>query len=246
MKDEMKDEMEYMRISQYCLNLIQKNLKQFFEEKYKTLIENEYKSSPNDSFFDIMFYFSVIKNNINSITEFSKVIFNTIHSIKSFRNKIAHQAPITLREFYRFVDDTQIMIEMLNICDKNEIEKIENTRKEIIRRMNMSNDNNIIIGANYNRGKDKIGNSQKKIINDIEKNNSDIEMGDYEDENYNECNFNQEYKNYNTFNFQETNNIYNKNYFDEKLREEKINKNFEVIMKNQDQEKFFKVNNVHF
>ena len=122
--------MEYMNISQYCLNLIKNNLKQFFEIKYKNIIEEEYKSS-SDTFFDVMFYFTVLKNNINQIKEIPRIIINTVHSIKFFRNKIAHQIPVTLREFYRFVDDTQIIIELLNICNKSEIVKIENTRKEI-------------------------------------------------------------------------------------------------------------------
>lgn len=73
-------------------------------------------------------------------------MINTIHSLKIFRNKIAHQIPVSLREFYRFVDDTQIIIESLNISDKNEIIKIENTRKEIIKRMSVTDDNKIIIG----------------------------------------------------------------------------------------------------
>ena len=75
--------------------------------------------SSDDSFFDVMFYFNVLKNNLNEITEIPKIIINTIYNLKIFRNKIAHQVPITLREFYRFVDDTQIILELLNICDKH-------------------------------------------------------------------------------------------------------------------------------
>ena len=86
----MTDEMEYMNISQYCLNLIKNNIKLFLETKYKSIIEKEYKSS-DDSFFDVMFYFNVLKNNLNEITEIPKVIINTIYNLKIFRNKIAHQ-----------------------------------------------------------------------------------------------------------------------------------------------------------
>ena len=100
--------MEYMSIYQYCLNLIKNNLKLFLEKKYKSLIENEYKSS-DESYYDVMFYFSVLKKYLNEITELPKIIINTIYNLKVFRNKIAHQVPITLREFYRFVDDTQII-----------------------------------------------------------------------------------------------------------------------------------------
>ena len=116
----MTDEMEYMSISQYCLNLIKNNLKIFLEKKYKSLIEKEYKSS-DESYYDVMFYFSVLKKYLNDITELPRVIINTIYNLKIFRNKIAHQVPITLREFYRFVDDTQIILELLNICDKDEL-----------------------------------------------------------------------------------------------------------------------------
>ena len=119
----MTDEMEYMSISQYCLNLIKNNVKLFLETKYKSIMEKEYKSS-EDSFYDVMFYFNVLKKYLDEITELPKVIINTIYNLKIFRNKIAHQVPITLREFYRFVDDTQVILEMLNICDKNEIIKI--------------------------------------------------------------------------------------------------------------------------
>ena len=108
------------------------------------------------------------------------MIINTIYNIKNFRNKIAHQVPINLREFYRFVDDTQIILELINICDKNELIKIENTRKEIIKRMSKLDDNQIIIGSSFNAGNN--GNYIKDNLN-IKKfeSESDIEMGDYID-----------------------------------------------------------------
>jgi hypothetical protein len=242
----MTEEMEYMNISQYCLNLIKNNLKQFFETKYKKIIEEEYKSS-SDSFYDVMFYFSVLKDNINQIKDLPKVIINTVHSLKIFRNKIAHQVPITLREFYRFVDDTQIIIELLNISDKNEITKIENTRKEIIKRMNILDDNKFIIGTNYNS-------ASNNNLNMIKfSSDSDIEMGDYDD-NFSEKvqnNYNNE-KNYNNFNQIQNNNqnnILNNNEKindDEKERKRKIEKNYEEIMKNNDKKNFMTVKKVEF
>ena len=240
----MTEEMEYMNISQYCLNLIKNNLKQFFETKYKSIIEEEYKSS-SDSFYDVMFYFAFLKNNINQIKEVPKLIINTVHSLKIFRNKIAHQAPITLREFYRFVDDTQIIIELLNISDKNEINKIENTRREIIKRMNLLDDNKIIIGSNYN--------SECSLNNNLNiikfSSDSDVEMGDYE-ENFSEK-INNNGKNYNNFNqFQNNNQINIKNNIieneDEKERRRKIDKNYEEIMKNNDKKNFMNVKKVEF
>ena len=242
----MTEEMEYMNISQYCLNLIKNNLKQFFETKYKKIIEEEYKSS-SDSFYDVMFYFSVLKDNINQIKELPKVIINTVHSLKIFRNKIAHQVPITLREFYRFVDDTQIIIELLNISDKNEITKIENTRKEIIKRMNILDDNKFIIGTNYNS-------ASNNNLNMIKfSSDSDIEMGDYDD-NFSEKvqnNYNNG-KNYNNFNQIQNNNqnnILNNNEKindDEKERKRKIEKKYEEKMKNNDKKNFMTVKKVEF
>ena len=123
----MTDEMEYMSISQYCLNLIKNNIKLFFEKSYKSFLDEEYKSS-EASFYDVMFYFSLIKKYLDEI-QLPKIILNTIYNLKIFRNKIAHQVPITLREFYRFVDDTQTILELLNVIDQNEFIKIQNTRK---------------------------------------------------------------------------------------------------------------------
>ncbi len=247
--------MEYMNISQYCLNLIKNNLKQFFESKYKNIIEEEYKSS-SDTFFDVMFYFTVLKNNINQIKEIPRIIINTVHSIKFFRNKIAHQIPVTLREFYRFVDDTQIIIELLNVCNKSEVVKIENTRKEIIKRMNASDDNKIIIGTNYNAG----NNCKNELNVNLNMTNfnkfgsdSDIEMGDYDEECFNyqnyindNNNFNKNYNNFNEIKFNQRNNIQNikeKQLIDdeEKERQKKIELNYEKIMKNNDKKNFMPV-----
>ena len=242
--------MEYMNISQYCLNLIKAALKQFFETKYQEIIKEEYNLS-TDSFFDVMFYFAALKNNINQIKELPKVIINTIHSLKIFRNKIAHQVPISLREFYRFVDDTQIIIESLNICNKTEIIKIENTRKEIIKRMNVSDDDNkIIIGVNFvNEKNDNNLNLQKynKFSSD-----SDIEMGDYDD-NFTTTNnnniINNNYNNYNNFEqFDSQNNINQNNNInsEERERKNKIDKNYEEIMKNNDKDNFLSAKKVEF
>ena len=196
----MNEEMEYMNISQYCLNLIKNNLKLFFETKYKEIIEEEDKIS-SDSFYDVMFYLTILKNNLNQIKEIPNIMINTIHSLKIFRNKIAHQIPVSLKEFYRFVDDTQIIIESLNISDKNEIIKIENTRKEIIKRMSVTDDNKIIIGSNYNAGNNNIKNDLNLNKNSKYNSDSDIEMGDYDDDKFiKDYIDNINGKNYNDFN----------------------------------------------
>ena len=164
-------------------------------------------------------------------------MINTIHSLKIFRNKIAHQIPVSLKEFYRFVDDTQIIIESLNIIDKNEIIKIENTRKEIIKRMSVTDDNKIIIGSNYNAGNNNIKNDLNLNKNSKYNSDSDIEMGDYDDDKFiKDYIDNINGKNYNDFN--QMNNVRNNikerkdNISEEEERKRKIDKNFEEIMKN--------------
>ena len=240
----MTDEMEYMSISQYCLNLIKNNVKLFLETKYKSIMEKEYKSS-EDSFYDVMFYFNVLKKYLDEITELPKVIINTIYNLKIFRNKIAHQVPITLREFYRFVDDTQVILEMLNICDKNEIIKIQNTRKEIINRMNILDDNNIIIGSSYN-----VGNNGNNIQNNLNiknfKSDSDIEMKDFDDDDDYDTNKKENSGiNYNDF-INKNNKVKNINIKDKKEEErmKKINENYKIIMSNSDKNNFMQVKKV--
>ena len=239
----MTDEMEYMSISQYCLNLIKNNVKLFLETKYKSIMEKEYKSS-EDSFYDVMFYFNVLKKYLDEITELPKVIINTIYNLKIFRNKIAHQVPITLREFYRFVDDTQVILEMLNICDKNEIIKIQNTRKEIINRMNILDDNNIIIGSSYN-----VGNNGNNIQNNLNiknfKSDSDIEMKDFDDDDYDTNKKENSGINYNDF-INKKNKVKNINIKDKKEEErmKKINENYKIIMSNSDKNNFMQVKKV--
>ena len=241
----MTDEMEYMSISQYCLNLIKNNVKLFLETKYKSIMEKEYKSS-EDSFYDVMFYFNVLKKYLDEITELPKVIINTIYNLKIFRNKIAHQVPITLREFYRFVDDTQVILEMLNICDKNEIIKIQNTRKEIINRMNILDDNNIIIGSSYN-----VGNNGNNIQNNLNiknfKSDSDIEMKDFDDDDYDTNKKENSGINYNDF-INKNNKVKNINVKDKKEEErmKKINENYKIIMSNSDKNNFMQVKKVDF
>ena len=238
----MTDEMEYMSISQYCLNLIKNNVKLFLETKYKSIMEKEYKSS-EDSFYDVMFYFNVLKKYLDEITELPKVIINTIYNLKIFRNKIAHQVPITLREFYRFVDDTQVILEMLNICDKNEIIKIQNTRKEIINRMNILDDNNIIIGSSYNVGNN--GNNIQNYLNIKNfRSDSDIEMKDFDDD----IDTNKKENsgiNYNDF-INKNNKVKNINVKDKKEEErmKKINENYKIIMSNSDKNNFMQVKKV--
>ena len=206
-------------------------------------MEKEYKSS-EDSFYDVMFYFNVLKKYLDEITELPKVIINTIYNLKIFRNKIAHQVPITLREFYRFVDDTQVILEMLNICDKNEIIKIQNTRKEIINRMNILDDNNIIIGSSYN-----VGNNGNNIQNNLNiknfKSDSDIEMKDFDDDDYDTNKKENSGINYNDF-INKNNKVKNINVKDKKEEErmKKINENYKIIMSNSDKNNFMQVKKV--
>ena len=47
------------------------------------------KNLSDESYYDVMFYFSVLKKYLNDITELPRVIINTIYNLKVFRNKIA-------------------------------------------------------------------------------------------------------------------------------------------------------------
>ena len=200
-----------------------------------------------------MFYFSIIKKYLDEI-QVPKIILNTIYNIKIFRNKIAHQVPITLREFYRFVDDTQTILELLNIIDKNEFIKIQDTRKEIIKRMCVLDDNEIIIGSSYNAGNNNININTNNEINKYNKfHNEDIEMGDYEDDNFYDfkentrnniiCNDGKKYNDFTNIQQNNKNNIKN---YDEIERMKKINENFNAIMNKTDKYNFMEVKKIDF
>ena len=119
--------------------------------------------------------------------------------------------------------------------------------------MNASDDNKIIIGTNYNAG----NNCKNELNVNLNMTNfnkfgsdSDIEMGDYDEECFNNQNyindnnfFNKNYNNFHEIQLNQRNNIQNINEKklindEEKERQKKIELNYEKIMKNNDKNNF--------
>ena len=177
--------MDYSKATNYCLDLIQYHLKLFIENvymmeygenNYKNYIYNEYYNMNNGQEFytDCLFYMNFFISNYQILSKKlnSNYPLNLIYSLKYFRNRIAHQAQISMRQIYRFIDETQALLEELNTASQEEIFKLEAGRKEIMKFMLNSNDNIIVMGKekfnnNYNDFetdmKDQFNENIKKI-----------------------------------------------------------------------------------
>jgi hypothetical protein len=160
--------MDYSKATNYCLDLIQYHLKLFIENvymmeygenNYKNYIYNEYYNMNNGQEFytDCLFYMNFFISNYQILSKKlnSNYPLNLIYSLKYFRNRIAHQAQISMRQIYRFIDETQALLEELNTASQEEIFKLEAGRKEIMKFMLNCNDNIIVMGKekfnnNYN------------------------------------------------------------------------------------------------
>lgn len=235
------EEIQYMNVAQYCLNTLQKNLKTFFEMNHKELIKLQYETAQLNS-YDTLFYLNVLKNYADKIN-LPRNVVNIAFNLRIFRNKIAHQVPISLRELYRYVDDTEFLLEIIKVYQQEEMNNIENARKEIIKRMCNCNDNMIIIGINSTNNSSSMNNYN--IDEDIDMQENYDNYGTNSNNNvYNNCNFNSNFNNFNNNNI--NNNIISEEMIKEKERQEKINKNYEAIMKNNDPGNFMKVNQQNF
>ena len=177
--------MDYSKATNYCLDLIQYHLKlfienvymmEFGENNYKNYIYNEYYNMNNGQEFytDCLFYMNFFISNYQILSKKlnSNYPLNLIYSLKYFRNRIAHQAQISMRQIYRFIDETQALLEELNTASQEEIFKLEAGRKEIMKFMLNCNDNIIVMGKekfnnNYNDFetdmKDQFNENIKKI-----------------------------------------------------------------------------------
>ena len=177
--------MDYSKATNYCLDLIQYHLKLFIENvymmeygenNYKNYIYNEYYNMNNGQEFytDCLFYMNFFISNYQILSKKlnSNYPLNLIYSLKYFRNRIAHQAQISMRQIYRFIDETQALLEELNTASQEEIFKLEAGRKEIMKFMLNCNDNIIVMGKekfnnNYNDFetdmKDQFNENIKKI-----------------------------------------------------------------------------------
>ena len=140
--------MDYSKATNYCLDLIQYHLKLFIENvymmeygenNYKNYIYNEYYNMNNGQEFytDCLFYMNFFISNYQILSKKlnSNYPLNLIYSLKYFRNRIAHQAQISMRQIYRFIDETQALLEELNTASQEEIFKLEAGRKEIMKFM---------------------------------------------------------------------------------------------------------------
>ena len=177
--------MDYSKATNYCLDLIQYHLKLFIENvymmeygenNYKNYIYNEYynMNKGQEFYTDCLFYMNFFISNYQILSKKlnSNYPLNLIYSLKYFRNRIAHQAQISMRQIYRFIDETQALLEELNTASQEEIFKLEAGRKEIMKFMLNCNDNIIVMGKekfnnNYNDFetdmKDQFNENIKKI-----------------------------------------------------------------------------------
>ena len=238
------EEAQYMNVAQYCLKTIQKNLRIFFETNHKELIKLEYETANLNS-YDTLFYLNVLKNYVDKIN-LPKILVNIAYNLRIFRNKIAHQAPISLRELYRYVDDTEFLLENIKIYQQEEINNIENARKEIIKRMYNSNDNMIIIGINSPTNSCNMNNYNIDEDIDMQENYDNYKINTNNNASQN-INFSTNFNNFNNnTNNSKNNNVIKEEMIKEKERQEKINKNYELIMRNDDPGNFMKVKQQNF
>ena len=168
--------MDYVKATHYCLDLIQYHLKLFIENvyiyeygenNYQNYIYNEMNNNGQEFYNDCLFYMNFFTGNFKFLSKRlnSNYSLNLVYSLKYFRNRIAHQAQISMRQIYRFIDETQALLEELNTASQEEIFKLEAGRKEIMKFMLNCNDNIIVMG------KEKFNNN----YNDFETDMKDIE-----------------------------------------------------------------------
>ena len=142
--------MDYIKLTQFALQTLQNNLGKFICSNLNNDIINKYNINNNNfTNTDILFFLNVFQG------EFNNYFYNKLnnnyslslsYSLKYFRNKIAHQSSLTLREIYRFIDETQAFMEELNIGNTQEKFDLENIRRNLLKLMVNCNDNIVVIG----------------------------------------------------------------------------------------------------
>ena len=136
--------MDFLKISLYCLDTIKTNIENFIRKNGPDILSSSQHNS-KDVYFDALFYLNLLKDNLDKL-KLSKNMSSLLYNLKAFRTKIAHQGPITIRQLYRYVDDTQILIENLNVYNIDERNNVEFIRKEVMKVMINTNDNTVILG----------------------------------------------------------------------------------------------------
>ena len=142
--------MDYIKLTQFALQTLQNNLGKFICSNLNNDIINKYNINNNNfTNTDILFFFNVFQG------EFNNYFYNKLnnnyslslsYSLKYFRNKIAHQSSLTLREIYRFIDETEAFMDELNIGSSEEKFNLENIRRNLLKIMINCNDNVVVIG----------------------------------------------------------------------------------------------------
>jgi hypothetical protein len=140
--------MDYIKYTQYALQTLQNNLGNFICLNLNNDVINKYNVNNNNN-TDILFFLNVFQG------EFNNYFYNKLnnnyslslsYSLKYFRNKIAHQSSLTLREIYRFIDETEAFMDELNIGSSEEKFNLENIRRNLLKLMINCNDNVVVIG----------------------------------------------------------------------------------------------------
>lgn len=162
--------MDYVQVTHHCLELIRKYLQLFItqvyinkygHDNYKVYLDNNTLSNSNPSYMtdvsssnftkydDALYYMNLFLNNYPTLSSSlsSNYAVTLIHSLRFFRNRLAHQAPLSLRMVYRFVDETQCLLEELNV-GQGDTTMLEAVRKELMKQMVNCNDNVSVIGKN--------------------------------------------------------------------------------------------------
>lgn len=184
--------MDYIQAANYCLDILQKYLKIFVDniliEKYNhdyqyylcngSNINNTKMNDTTQSlpvYQDALFYLNAFQKNWTVISnQFqSKDCLNLSFSLRSYRNQIAHQAPISLRQFYRFVDETQLFLEELGV-NKSDLEQLEIVRKNLIIQMAQCNDSVIVMSKKAYNSFNDINTEMKSDDTSMLNNNKNI------------------------------------------------------------------------
>jgi len=126
--------MEYHQIIHNALEIVLKNIQPFIEDNFKKVYGNEFwiymengpiiNSQMNDHsdnnirrYKDLLFYLNAFIKNWNLFKGLfnSNYIICLCYDIKYFRNKWAHQSLFSTREVYRFLDQSQALLEEINL-----------------------------------------------------------------------------------------------------------------------------------
>ena len=157
--------MDFAKVNQHCLDLLQNYLRSFvlnalmkeYGSNYTLYLPNQnssqnhmsdtYQTSNMNQYQDALYFLNLFQKNWNVLSKNfnSNYPLSLVHSLRYFRNRIAHQASLTLRQVYQFVDSTQTLLEEMNV-GQNEYNNLDFIRKELMKIMINCNDNIVVFG----------------------------------------------------------------------------------------------------